>query len=113
MAAGPAIAARWGRPPDQLADLEAAAVALEAQYLGTAIANVVLVVSPQRIVLGGGVMGLNGLLEATRSVLVETLNGYIDAPEIVERSSAYLVAPELGNRSGVIGALELARRALG
>ncbi len=112
MAAGPAIEARWGRPPDRLADLEGAAVALEAQYLGTAIANIVLILSPQRIVLGGGVMGLDGLLEATRSVLVETLNGYIDAPEIVERSSAYLVAPELGNRSGVLGALELARRAL-
>jgi fructokinase len=112
MASGPAIEARWGRPADRLGDREDAAVALEARYLGTAIANIVLVLSPRRIVLGGGVMGMAGLLDATRSVLVETLNGYVDVPEIIERPSDYLVAPGLGARSGVVGALELARRAL-
>jgi fructokinase len=112
MASGPAIEARWGRPADRLDDREDAAVALEARYLGTAIANIVLVLSPRRVVLGGGVMGMTGLLDATRSVLVETLNGYVDVPEIIDRPSDYLVAPGLEARSGVVGALELARRAL-
>ena len=112
MAAGPAIEARWGRPGEDLGDLMAEAVELEAHYLGTAVANIVLIVSPQRVVLGGGVMGMPGLREATRRVLLATLNGYVDRPEIVERVDEFLVAPGLGNRSGVIGALELARRAL-
>lgn len=112
MASGPAIEARWGRPASALGDLAEAAVDLEAHYLGTAIANIVLVLSPQRVVLGGGVLGLGGLLDATRRVFLSTLNGYVDRPEITERVEEFLVAPGLGNRSGVLGAIELARRAL-
>lgn len=113
MAAGPAIEARWGRRGEDLGDLMAGAVELEAHYLGTAVANIVLVVSPERVVLGGGVLGMPGLLDATRRVLGATLNGYVDRPEIVEHVDEFLVAPGLGDRSGVVGALELARRTLG
>ena len=66
LAAGPAIAGRWGKPGEALGAETGDAVALEAFYLGTAMANLIVTVSPERIILGGGVMGMPGLLDATR-----------------------------------------------
>jgi fructokinase len=77
---------------------------LEAEYLALGLLNVVSVLSPERIVLGGGVMKEPGLLDLVRARLPELAAGYVAAPEIV--------APALGDRAGVLGALELARLAL-
>jgi fructokinase len=77
---------------------------LEAEYLALGLLNVVSVLSPQRIVIGGGVMKEAGLLELVRNRLPELAAAYIAAPEVV--------APALGDRAGVLGALELARLAL-
>lgn len=103
LAAGPAIAARWGAAPDELGNHLDAARTLEAFYLGTAMANLTLTVSPQRIVLGGGVMGMPGLLDATRAATVEALGGYV-----VVDLETYLVPPALAGRSGVLGAIAMA-----
>ena len=111
LAAGPALAERWGRPVEDLgADLDQA-VAFEAHALGHAMANLVLTVSPERIILGGGVMRVPGLLDATRSQMVESLGGYVDAPALGDGAARFLVAPELGDRSGIAGGLVLAERA--
>ena len=77
MACGPAMAARWGRPAEELAgaDLERA-VDVEAHYLAAGLRNVVYVLAPERIVLGGGVAGLPGLLPALRARLAAALAGY-------------------------------------
>ena len=55
LASAPALAARWGQAPDALSDAHPA-WELEADYLALGLANVVLVLSPERLVLGGGVM---------------------------------------------------------
>lgn len=102
LAAGPAIAERWGRPGEELGGDEAV-VALEAFYLGTAMANLALIVAPQRIIVGGGVMGLPGLLDATRAAMTETLAGYITVA-----ANDVLVSPALGSRSGVLGGIAMA-----
>jgi fructokinase len=103
LAAGPAIAARWGLPAEDLVVDLVAARDLEAFYLGTAMANLTLTLSPRRIILGGGVMGMPGLLDATRTVMVDSLAGYSEPdPE------AYLVPPALPGRSGVLGAIAMA-----
>jgi fructokinase len=39
----------------------------------------------------------------------ELLNGYIRHEMILERIDQYIVAPALGGRSGVLGAIALAR----
>jgi fructokinase len=109
MAAGPAIEARWGRRPEDLGDDAAAAIDLEAWYLGTAVANLVVTVSPQRVVIGGGVMKLPGLLEAIRSRFLERLAGYLPYQEVLHAES-FIVAPRLGDRAGVLGAIVLAER---
>jgi fructokinase len=98
LACGPALEARWGRPPDELED--EAAWALEARYLALGLTALTAVVSPRRIVLGGGVMNHAGLLELVQRQLDQLVNGYVAVPE--------LVPPALGARAGVLGALALA-----
>lgn len=103
LAAGPAIAARWGVAVEDLGDDLDAARALEAFYLGTAMANLTVTLSPQRIVLGGGVLGMPGLLDATRVAMIDSLAGYVTVDP-----DTYLVAPSLPGRSGVLGAIAMA-----
>ncbi|MGE0026081.1 MAG: ROK family protein [Thermoleophilia bacterium] len=110
MACGPAMAARWGRPAEELsgADLERA-VATEAHYLAAGLRNVVYALAPERIVLGGGVAGLPGLLPALRGRLVDALAGYPGLPE--QAADDFVVPPGLGAAAGAAGALVLAERA--
>ena len=99
LAAAPAIEQRWGQPAHTL-PANHAAWELEAHYLALAIANLTFVVSPQRIVLGGGVMHRSELYPMIRDKVAALLNGYADTPEIVP--------PQLGDRAGVLGAIALA-----
>src|SRR5688500_5656056 len=66
LATAPAIAARWGRPPETLPD-DHPAWALEARYLALGLANLVLTLSPERVVLGGGVMARAALYPLVRA----------------------------------------------
>jgi fructokinase len=109
LASGTAMRTRWGRPAEELDD--PAAWDLEAEHLARGLANIVLVLSAERIVLGGGVGRAPGLVERVRARLPEALAGYVDAPELGERIDTYLVPPALGERSGVVGAIELGRTA--
>jgi fructokinase len=86
---------------------------LEAEYLALALVNVICTLSPQRIILGGGVMKEPTLLARIRSRVPELAAGYFDTPALGEEVDEYIVAPELGDLAGVLGALELARLALG
>jgi fructokinase len=99
LAAGPAIEARWGQLPDLLPDGHAA-WDLEAEYLALGIASWTCTLSPEQIILGGGVMQRAELFPKIRSRVAELLNGYVELPGIV--------APGLGTRSGVLGAIALA-----
>jgi fructokinase len=111
LASGPAIAARWGVPAREL-PADHPAWALEAHYLALALAAWVCTLSPQRIVLGGGVMQQTQLFGMVREELARLLNGYIRAPELNEGLDRFVVPPALGARSGVLGALVLAEGAL-
>jgi fructokinase len=112
LASGPAIHARWGQPGESL-PVDHPGWALEARYLGLALANLVCTLSPQRIVLGGGVMEQPHLFPLIRKEVVALLNGYIRAAEILDAIDAYIVPPGLGNRSGRLGALAMAERLAG
>jgi fructokinase len=115
LAAGPALAARAGKPGEALAD-DDPAWDVEAQYLALGVATCVLVLSPRRVIVGGGVVESRAgwLLPRVRRRLVEYLNGYVDRPQLAERVDEYLVAPALREPSPAIaGALALAGEALG
>jgi fructokinase len=109
LASGTAIDKRWGSRAHDPHD--AAVWQLEAAYLALGIANVTSVLSPERVVLGGGVMKQPALLPLVRARLGEVLAGYFNAPELNGDLAGYVVAPALGDRAGVLGALELARGA--
>ena len=107
-ASGPAIAARWGRPAHELGDLTEPAVRLEAHYLSQLAATLVYVLSPGRLVLGGGVLHLPGLRQHVREDTARLLAGARPEHPASDPESTFIAAPELGDRAGVIGALTLA-----
>lgn len=112
VASGPALELRVGQRAELLS-ADHAVWGLEARYIASALATLVLVVSPERIILGGGVMQSAGLLSRVREQLLRRLAGYVRAEALLERCDEYLVAPGLGERSGIVGALALAEAAAG
>jgi len=107
LASGPAIQARFGRRGEELTDADPF-WELEAGYLAAAIANFILIASPERIVLGGGIMQRTFLLSLIRPQVVRSLAGYIRHAALVEDIDNYIVLPGLGALSGVLGAIALA-----
>ena len=111
MAAGGTIAARFGRPAEQLdgPDLRQA-VAWEAGYLAAALRTIVYTIAPQRIVIGGSVPQLPGLFPLIREALAVTLAGYGTLPE--HAADEFVSPAGLGPLAGPAGALVLAENAL-
>jgi fructokinase len=108
LASGPAIRARWGVPGERLSP-DHPAWDLEARYLALGLVNVIATLSPERIVIGGGVVRRAGLLARVRAHLIALLAGYVRADAIADDGAArYLVAPGLGDRAGIAGAIALA-----
>ena len=103
LASGPALQARWGRPPYELPS-DHPAWEQEARYLALGLVNLILTLSPQRLILGGGVMHQMHLFSRIRQYVVHYLNGYVSLPDL----NTFIVPPELGDRAGVLGALALA-----
>ena len=108
LASGLAIEARWGRPAVELAG-EKAVWELEARYLALGLVSVICVLSPERIVLGGGVMSAPGLLPLVRREVGTLMNGYLDNSAVGDGIADYLTLPRLGSLSGVLGGIGLAR----
>jgi len=100
LASGPAIKGRWGKPGWDLPPDHPAWI-LEAGYLALGIANFICTLSPERILIGGGVMRQSQLYEMVRRETGRILAGYVEKlPDIGP--------PELGELAGVLGALALA-----
>ncbi|MCL4271629.1 MAG: ROK family protein [Anaerolineales bacterium] len=110
LACGGAMEKRWGQPGETLS-AEHPAWDLEAEYVAQALTNYTLTLSPQRIILGGGVGSVPHLLSKVRARTRELINGYIQSPIILEHIETFIVNPGLGNRSGVLGAIALAKQA--
>lgn len=83
---------------------------IEAWYLGQAVANLVLCYSPKKIILGGGVMHKEGLVDMVREAALRNLNGYI-CHKLLEQDD-YIVLPGCGENSGILGAIELGKLGL-
>ncbi len=111
LAAGPAIGERWGQPATHL-PTDHAAWELESHYIALALVDYICTLSPQRIILGGGVMEQPQLFPLVRRKVLELLNGYVQSPAILQNIETYIVPPQLGNRAGVLGAFALAQQAV-
>lgn len=109
LASGPAIQKRWGLPAEELPDDHEAWEHLT-DAMAWACVNLACVVSPQRIIIGGGVYQRESLFPLLRAQVAARLNGYIDVPEIIEGMDGYIVPPGLGQDAGLFGAMALGRR---
>ena len=111
MAKGPAIEARWGISAK---DLPADHIAwdIEAEYLAQMCVNTIVMLSPKKIVLGGGVMHQLHLFPKIRKLTQEKLNGYVAHEAILKDIDNYIVPPALGDNAGAAGSLLLALEAL-
>ena len=108
LASGPSIEKRWGKRAEELPP-EHPAWDLEAHYIALALASYVYVLSPQRIVLGGGVIQQSFLLDKIRSEVQTIINNYVQSPAITKQIENYIVPAALGGRAGVLGAIALAQ----
>lgn len=111
LASGPSLKRRWD--VDSAMDLPSdhPAWSLEADYLAYAFANFTLMFSPQRIIVGGGVMRQTHLYDLIRPKVLAFLNGYIKQSAILDDIEHYIMAPGLGEQSGICGAIALAEKA--
>lgn len=107
LASGPAIEARWGQKGYELAQTHPA-WELEAHYIALALVNTALVLAPERIILGGGVMAQQQLFPLVRAEFLKKLNGYLQIPSILEQVDTYIVPSALAGIAGLYGALGLA-----
>ena len=111
MAAGPAIEDRWGEKGHLLADKNEV-WEMEAFYLAQALVSYILILSPQKIIMGGGVMKQKQLFPLIRKNVKELLNGYVQKNEILEVIDDYIVYPGLGDEAGFVGSIALGKLAL-
>ncbi len=106
MAAGPAIEERWGTKAEQLVD-KAEVWELEAYYIAQAIVNYIMILSPQKIILGGGVMHQLQLFPLIRQKVKELMAGYIETSELKDIDN-YICPASLNDDQGIMGAIKLA-----
>lgn len=106
MASGPALEERYGKKGKELSK-EKIVWEIEAYYLAQALVNYILILSPKRIILGGGVMNQKQLFGMIRANVKELLNQYIKTPCLMEQIDSYIVEPGLGNNSGICGGIAL------
>ncbi len=106
---GPCDRGALGRPAESCGD--DAVWELEAHYLALGLVSVICVLSPERIVIGGGVMSHAGAPPLVQREVRALMNGYLDAPAIQDRIEDYVTLPTLAPRSGVLGAIALAASA--
>ncbi|HIU16727.1 MAG TPA: ROK family protein [Candidatus Ventricola intestinavium] len=112
LACGPAIEKRWGLSAKLMSE-DHPAWEMEATYLAQMCVNAMMTVSPEIIVLGGGVMQQMHLFPRIREKTLALLGGYVSSQRITpDGISGYIVPPALGVNSGVTGALLLGAQAL-
>jgi fructokinase len=101
MACGKALEARCGKPAEEIAP-DDPVWEEEARLLALGLVNWICTLSPQLIIMGGGVMKHASLFAALRTQVAALLNGYVPIPNIVP--------PALGDNAGVLGAIALCLR---
>lgn len=107
LASGPAIKARWGVSLSELPS-EHPGHDMIAWYLAQAAATLQAIFEPAKIILGGGVMETNGLLDRVRVAATQASGKYFTGdPQML------IVAPSLGADAGILGALALAELLVG
>lgn len=107
LASGPAMQERWGKPAFELPP-EHPAWDLEARYIAQALVAYTYILSPQKIILGGGVMQNTDLISRIRAHVLSLMAGYLTPQDTTGRLENYITRPGLDQGSGLLGAIALA-----
>jgi len=116
LCSGPAIRKRTGMPADRLPH-DHDTWPLTAAYIAYAVANITYVLSPERIIIGGGLrkaglLGQDRFLGMIRTKVAAIVNGYIASPMLGESIDSYILPPGLGDNAGICGAVALAQESI-
>jgi fructokinase len=107
MASGPAVEKRWSKKGVELAD-QSFVWELEAYYLAQALISYTLILRPERIILGGGLMKQKQIFKLIRNEFHAMLNDYVEVPDL----ETYIQPVGLNDQAGIIGGLLLAKNKL-
>ena len=107
LASGPAIQTRFGKRAETLSDNDPF-WDVEAGYIANALVNYILTLTPEVIIIGGGVMQKDFMFPSVRVKVQELLNSYLMNDLLLKDIDKYIVPPMLGNRSGLLGGIALA-----
>ncbi len=108
---GPAVEKRWGAPAGTFPEDHECWDEF-ATILAGGLVNLITILSPQRIILGGGVMHQAHLFPKIHREVLRQLNGYIQTNEILQNAVSYIVPPGLGDEAGILGSLALGLQAI-
>lgn len=106
LASGPAIEKRWNMSAKNIPDTHLA-WELEAYYIAQALVNYLMILAPEKIILGGGIMKQTHLFPKIREQFKILLNDYIQNPKLANNLDEYIVPPKLEDNAGVLGAIAL------
>ena len=111
LVAGPALRARFGRPGEDISPGDPR-WSFVAHDIAALIAALLLAISPQKILIGGGIaLGRPYLLDLVRAEVAANIAGYL--PHISSATVEELIAlPALGENAGPLGAIALGEAAL-
>ncbi|PKM66448.1 MAG: fructokinase [Firmicutes bacterium HGW-Firmicutes-2] len=108
LVSGPAIEARLGIKGHELGE-DHVIWDHVADYIGQALMTYNLILSPEIILIGGGVAQQAHLFPKIRAAFKKHMNGYIDHEIIKGDLEEYIQYPKLGQKAGLIGAIYLAK----
>jgi fructokinase len=111
MASGPAIEKRWGKKGSELVNMDQV-WEFQSYYIAQAVANLIYMLSPKKIILGGGVMKQKQLFPLIHQHVLQMLNGYVQKEEVLSGIDQYIVSPGLVDDAGLSGGLVLALQEL-
>lgn len=117
LCSGPAMLQRTGTLAERLS-ADHPVWPMVATYVAQAIGNIICVLSPRRIIVGGsvrkaGFWGEARFFDEVRRGVRAGLRGYVVSSALEEEIEEYIVPPLLGDDAGVCGALALGLRAAG
>ena len=105
LASGPSILKRYGKPANELKD-DKKVWDLEADYIAQALVNYIMILQPQKIIIGGGVMHQEQLFPLIRKKVLEKINKYVDTKEL-EDIDNYIVSNSLEDKGGILGSFKI------
>ena len=105
LANGPSIKKRYGKEANELKENNEV-WELEAEYLSQALVNIIMMLQPQRIILGGGVMHQEQLFPLIRQKVKNLINTYVQTKEL-ENMDEYIVPCSLNDKQGILGSFKI------